>query len=348
MDKIYAGMQKDNSTADATWMNCGYIPSEWTDEQVYEVVDDMIKAGTGSKQYRGTCAALATKMYQSTLHAVAEDAEEGRADPKSVSVLDCGCGYGAQSVLFKTELCPDAKYTGINISSAQIEGAKTNTQGLSDVTLKVADATDLTVFEDSSFTHVYALECAFHFDTRFKFLQEAARVLKPGGSYAAMDCIPKLSNDAQKSRDKQTDPGAARMLRRRLSVGIGAIYQEVGFFWTNFMFWNFVICGCLYGMHSWPMNKENSIEEYEKSLREAGFTGHIQVNDISDNVFLYNKKYRHRVLGIDKNWFSRWFSPLGWYMSIKFLTTEWSANPFMLAILCRQQFSPYVLVTAKK
>merc|ERR1712013_918764 len=99
------------------WMNCGYIPSDWTDAQVIDVVDDMIIDGPASKKYKGACATLAATMY------AAAPPVKDLEDTAPPSVLDCGCGYGAQSVLFK-KLYPTAHYTGLNISSTQIEGAK--------------------------------------------------------------------------------------------------------------------------------------------------------------------------------------------------------------------------------
>lgn len=319
-DSIYRGMRSKGST-DPPWMNCGYVPPEWTDEQVTSVIDDLIAKGKGDKckDYGLRCKALAREMYMSTL-----DMEAGIGLP-SPSVLDCGCGYGAQTILFK-ELNPDTQYNGINISEEQIECAREYTKHCTDVSLNVADATDLSQFADGQFSNVYALECAFHFNTRLKFLKEASRVLRPGGSFAATDVINVMT-----TREKLRE-----------------VRLDAGFFWLWYLVTNFAICKIMYGTGSYPENKENSIAEYEKSLNEAGFTGEIKIKDISGEVFFYNNVVRHRILGMDKGWFRRWTSPSGWYNCLKFLFTEWSANPFMLAMMCRKELAPYVLVTAYK
>ena len=53
---------------------------------------------------------------------------------------------------------------------------------------KVMDATQLD-FPDNHFDAVICVEAAFHFDTRDKFLGEAHRVLKPGGSLVLSDIL---------------------------------------------------------------------------------------------------------------------------------------------------------------
>ena len=49
---------------------------------------------------------------------------------------------------------------------------------------RVDSATDLSDFQPGSFSNVFALETAFHFDPRAQFLAEAFTVLQPGGRLA--------------------------------------------------------------------------------------------------------------------------------------------------------------------
>jgi len=75
--------------------------------------------------------------------------------------------------------------TGINISDAQIADARALAPSC---TFQVMNATKLD-FPHNHFDAVICIEGACHFDTRDQFLEEAHRVLKPGGSLAMSDML---------------------------------------------------------------------------------------------------------------------------------------------------------------
>src|SRR5262249_23353750 len=83
--------------------------------------------------------------------------------------------------------------TGINISDAQIADARARAPSC---TFQVMNATELD-FPDNHFDAVICIEAACHFDTRDKFLKEAHRVLKPGGSLALSDQLQSCQNSAR-------------------------------------------------------------------------------------------------------------------------------------------------------
>lgn len=124
------------------------------------------------------------------------------------AILDAGCGFGGTLAGLKRRM-PRATLSGLNIDPRQLAIARENAPGVS---FFEGDACAMP-FPAASFDRVLAVECIFHFPSRLRFLQEAARVLKPGGTIGLSDFVPK-------------DPGApdtflGRAVRRRIEKGYG-------------------------------------------------------------------------------------------------------------------------------
>ena len=104
-------------------------------------------------------------------------------------VLDAGCGVGGSSFWIANQT--RAVVTGVNIQPAQLELARAECarRGLSDqVNFEDRDYCD-TGFDPGLFDVVWALESVCHCEDKRRFLNEAFRLLRPGGRLIVGDFI---------------------------------------------------------------------------------------------------------------------------------------------------------------
>lgn len=116
-------------------------------------------------------------------------------------VLDVACGKGKSSFFLAT-CYPTATIIGIDQVASHIAIATALYQHTHNLTYQQGEAEQLP-FVEQSIDRIHCLEAAFHFN-RAAFLQEAHRVLKPGGRSVIVDFMWK---DAASRQMLNTDEG---------------------------------------------------------------------------------------------------------------------------------------------
>lgn len=98
------------------------------------------------------------------------------------SILDVGCGIGGTS-RYLAKKFPAATVTGISISDAQVARATqlAKAQGVPNAKFELKDALKME-YADNSFDLVWAIESGEHMPDKKRYVEEMARVLKPGGT----------------------------------------------------------------------------------------------------------------------------------------------------------------------
>jgi len=128
-----------------------------------------------------------TKTFRAALENINKILSEKAQIEKSTAVLDAGCGVGGSSIwLAKNK---EAIVTGITLSDKQAARANQYAKevGLNEkASFQVQDFTK-TTFSDESFDVVWAIESVCHARDKKTFVEEAFRLLKPGGRLIMAD-----------------------------------------------------------------------------------------------------------------------------------------------------------------
>src|SRR5471030_3044917 len=107
--------------------------------------------------------------------------------PEGSSVLEAGCGVGAQTVTLASN-SPKAVITSIDVSEASVSEARkaVRAAGINNVTLRQADIFHLP-FPPESFDHVFVCFVLEHLGQPMEALTRLKRLLKPGGTITVIE-----------------------------------------------------------------------------------------------------------------------------------------------------------------
>jgi SAM-dependent methyltransferase len=107
--------------------------------------------------------------------------------PAGATVLEAGCGVGAQTVTLARQ-SPDARFVSVDISAQSIDEARRKAEAarLTNVQFHQADIFALP-FEGDSFDHVFVCFVLEHLAYPAEALERLKRLLKPGGTITVME-----------------------------------------------------------------------------------------------------------------------------------------------------------------
>jgi len=107
--------------------------------------------------------------------------------PAGATVLEAGCGVGAQTVILAKN-SPHAKITSVDISETSLAQARKRIldEGITNVVFEQADLFRLP-FPDDTFDHIFVCFVLEHLTAPCAALTKLHRVLKPGGTITVIE-----------------------------------------------------------------------------------------------------------------------------------------------------------------
>lgn len=113
---------------------------------------------------------------------------------KPITVLDCGCGYGALGLLLMPLLPSGSKYVGVDFSQTMIEAARENYRH-SDIDARFILSDILEYKSNEKYDMVISQAVLRHVDNGETFLRKMVDLLKEGGILVSLECNREFEAD---------------------------------------------------------------------------------------------------------------------------------------------------------
>ncbi len=153
----------------------------------YDIISPYYRALWGEHLHHGYWIRGDESKEQAQLQLIEHLAQLADIKP-GFDILDIGCGFGGSSLYLAKTFA--ANVTGITISSVQVEMAlKAATQQNLNANFLLMDAEAMTF--EKQFDVLWSVESISHYQDRERFFASAARLLKPGGTFAIVDWFKK-------------------------------------------------------------------------------------------------------------------------------------------------------------
>ena len=109
-------------------------------------------------------------------------------DRKARQILEVGCGTGRWLAEFSTQRENAHSSYGLDFSRGMLQQAQTRKAGF----FLVQGQAEHLPYPDNSFDLIYIVNAFHHFSDKLQFIQEAYRLLQPGGALAIVGFIPQF------------------------------------------------------------------------------------------------------------------------------------------------------------
>jgi cyclopropane fatty-acyl-phospholipid synthase-like methyltransferase len=135
--------------------------------------------------------------------------EKGRLNNHDeFTILDVGCGYGVQDILWSKKISNTSNLIAVDISKKQIKYANKKLRGHTKLQKKIqkkltymeCDAHNLLdKFTNNKFNRIISLESAFHYNNRKQFFQNVSDLLTNDGIFVISDIVLKSNTNTHKT-----------------------------------------------------------------------------------------------------------------------------------------------------